>query len=936
MADTTWQSSPELIEELLSRGHEFSFEQVMRLARVALGPDRVPELPEDGGQHRLAVRPDLSLAFPAADVARVERTGEDDGGLLVTATFLGLYGSSSPLPTHYTEDLFDEAAFDSSVSRDFLDIIHQRLYQLYCQCWSKYRLFIRVAEEKNPRDRERLLCLIGLGDQERSDSVPDPWSLVRYAGLLTQLPRSAEGLQILLRDALGIRNLDVEQCVLRQAPIPPDQRSRLGSSGVNLGIDAVVGSEMADRMGKFRIHIGPMSKADFDQLLPGTLRHKKLVTLVRLYITAPLDFDLRITLSTGEIRPLILGDLSRPGLGLNTWCFSGDTLGEQTVTFQATSLLEAAPGFGSGSAGTDHSADYPDWAEKREPTSLIEHYQEELAGLRDLATNYAESHPEVASLVGGSPADASVERLFEGVAFLNAHLRQKLDDDWPEIIHEVVAALEPNDLRPIPAATIITFSPKPNCRQPHLIPCGTEVKSLPINGTACRFTTRWPVEIHPLVLTDASFSHPAGKPPTITLRMKLTGLRLDEWRLKSLRLFLPGEYGKASNLYLMLMHYLKDIVIAPMEEGQSVTLDPTHLKPAGFADSEQLFPSGAVSRKIMHEFLILPEKYLSVDLQGWEGWWDRGEGSRFEVRFQLKKLPFPMHHVSKEDFCLFATPAINVFTHTAEPITIEQPNSGYAVRPAGGKSGSLQIHSIENVTGIARNRNLRVPFATSQAAHPDSSTEPTYHATRGSSAHDDTYLSISSPAVPLGELSTLSVELRCTNGKVAERLNIGDICNVTDSSPIFADFSNCTPATRSEYQAVGNNSAWRSFSNGRMSLSLVDARSLRALLQPVSESSCHGHSGWRGKDRRIEGITDVRVSAADSLIGGSMLRGWEVRIKLNRECFVSPGDLYLFGAVLNTYLNGVASQSSFTTMLIDDHDGQCYQWPANRGRRSLG
>ena len=149
MADTSGQPNSPMIDDLFTHGHEFSFAQVMRLARMYLGAGGARELPEVPWQERVRVRPDLSLAFPAADVARVERTGQNGADLLVTTTFLGLYGVSSPLPTHYTEDLMDEAAADSSVSRDFLDIIHQRLYQLYFQCWSKYRLFIRVAEEQN-------------------------------------------------------------------------------------------------------------------------------------------------------------------------------------------------------------------------------------------------------------------------------------------------------------------------------------------------------------------------------------------------------------------------------------------------------------------------------------------------------------------------------------------------------------------------------------------------------------------------------------------------------------------------------------------------------------------------------------------------------------------------------------------------------------------
>ena len=73
MAAQAWPESTPLIRDMLERGHEFSFPQVMRLARACLGPDALE-------RNRVRVHPLLSLAFPAADVDRVER--DADGGLL--------------------------------------------------------------------------------------------------------------------------------------------------------------------------------------------------------------------------------------------------------------------------------------------------------------------------------------------------------------------------------------------------------------------------------------------------------------------------------------------------------------------------------------------------------------------------------------------------------------------------------------------------------------------------------------------------------------------------------------------------------------------------------------------------------------------------------------------------------------------------------------
>ena len=662
MADTPGRTTSHLMEDLLQSGHQFSFVQVMRLARRFLDPRGEEGLPDVPWQDRVRIRPELSLAFPASDVTRVERDGAN---LRVTTTFLGLYGSSSPLPNFYTEDLLDEASNDESVIRDFLDIIHQRLYHLYFQCWSKYRLFIRVVEENNPIDRERLLCLIGLGEKELRDTVADSWSLLRYAGLITQYPRSALGLKTLLRDVFAIKNITIIQNIKRMVPIPADQRLSMGTSCCRLGVDAVLGSEIADQMGKFRIEIGPLSWEGYNDLVPGTPQHEKLARYVRFYLIDPLAVDLKLILAAGEAKPIRLGDPAAR-LGLNTWCFAGETLGEMSTDFPLASMPTELP---------PPAADkYNSSPERTETYTLIEYYQKELAQLRDVANGYAEAHPNHASMISGHSTDPGIERLFEGVAFLNANLQKKIDDDFPEIIHNVIAAIQPNYLRPVPASTTIVFTPKANCTEPQIIPAGTEVKSVPVDGTPCRFTTCYPVEIHPLTLTNVSFAQPSGKSAAIMLSLKLTGIALSNWKVDKLRLFLAGERNDALNLYLVLMRYLKRIVITPALGGQSVTLDATHLKAVGFEDTDRLFPSaapGAVSHTILHEYFIQPDKFMFLDLV-LEKWRGRGEGTEFEIRFELDKLPFALHQVSTADILLFATPAVNVFKHRAEPIVTQQ------------------------------------------------------------------------------------------------------------------------------------------------------------------------------------------------------------------------------------------------------------------------
>ena len=916
--------STSLLDNLLSQGHAFSFYQVMRIARHSFclgGKEHVAGMT---WQERLRLRPELSLAFPASDVALVQRHGT---GLRVENSFLKLLDC---LPTFYTEDLMDEAAADSSVTRDFLDIFHQRLYLVFWECVNKAQFFNQVLEERNPVYMERLFCLIGPGEKELRDGVPDACRLLRHIPLQSLSPHSALGLQTLLRDEFGMSCLEVEQCVPRRAPIPEDQRTRIGVSCCTLGVNTVLGSELADRKGKIRIHIGPLETDDYNAFLPGTTDHAKLAQLVRHYLNAPLEFDLNLKLAAREAKPLRLG---APGmqLGLNSWSFAGATLGELSTILPLSSWpVEPTK---SGTARRIHTP------ERTHTPTLIDHFQREMTALRDLAASYAENHPNQVSMASGDPG---VERTFEGFAFLMAKLRLKLDDDIPEIIHDLIDTLQPNFLRPVPATTVIVFTPKPNCRTSQVIPVGTELKSIPVDGTACRFTTRYPVEIHPLSLLDATYARPPGKSASITLKLRLTGMSLKDWNLKSLRLFLAGESAQAANLYLVLQRYLNRIVMVPVHEGESVSLDAKHLKAVGFEDAEVLFPvspgaaSSAVSLQMMHEYFIQPDKFLFLDLLGWEKWQERGDGAEFEIRFELELLPFELHQVTRADFELFATPAVNVFKHHAESIILENIESEYPIIPVGDKPEHYQIYGIEKVRALQNETSQEKELDSGQTK---SLFTPTYQIRHSNSPLQqglDMSISVVRPSGIDLWMASLNISLLCSNGTLPGALQTRDICISTDTSPRFAVFTNSKAVMRSAYANLGDNALWRLYSLCNLNIAQLNVGSLHAIIGLVAQAHRCDYASSIHNSKQIQGIEDLKVKATDRLFGGSMQRGWEVCIRLNQESYSSLGEIYLLGTLLDIFFRDLAPQSSFTRTIVEIYqDGEKFEWPAKMGRRPL-
>ncbi len=323
----------DLKEDLLRRPERYSFFQAVRLLRLHVAPG---EDCESFLREMLRVRPDLSLGFPGTDIVSIEEDENASGDPLyrMTTSFLGLYGASSPLPSFYTEDLFDEASEDRTVTREFLDVFNFPFYRLFFQIWTKYRWWMRLVDDRAADYWERLYSLIGLGIEEFRESLPEPSRFLRYIGLFTQFPRSALGLKTLLSDALGVSCIRIVSCVVCKIPIPSDQRCYIGAQGSSLGADCHLGQEIDDAMGKIRIVIGPLDAEVFRNLLPGGPLFNDIGMLARAYLFQPMEMELELVMKHQAIQTTHLGHGDWSAAGYTTWlCFDESMQEDASVLF---------------------------------------------------------------------------------------------------------------------------------------------------------------------------------------------------------------------------------------------------------------------------------------------------------------------------------------------------------------------------------------------------------------------------------------------------------------------------------------------------------------------------------------------------------------------------------------------------------------------------
>jgi type VI secretion system protein ImpH len=317
---------PEAVHALerLLRGHATAVEffQAVRLLERT-HPERTPvghfgDPAEEVA--RFTVPP--AIAFPASEIQSLAMDG--DGPARMAVNFLGLTGPTGVLPHAYTLQVAERARARDTALRDFLDLFHHRLVSLFYRAWEKYRF--TVAHERARRDplAAHVADLIGFGTAGLQNrlAVRDE-SLLFYSGLLAPHRRSAVGLEQLVGDYFGVPAV-VEQFVGEWYPLGASDQCALDdaveSPSSRLGLGAVVGDEVWDPQAHVRLRLGPLTRAQYDDFLPGGSALARLRELVRVYADDQLDVEVQLVLRHDEVPTCRLGaEGSALPLGWATW-----------------------------------------------------------------------------------------------------------------------------------------------------------------------------------------------------------------------------------------------------------------------------------------------------------------------------------------------------------------------------------------------------------------------------------------------------------------------------------------------------------------------------------------------------------------------------------------------------------------------------------------
>jgi len=273
-----------LEDRLFAEPYSFEFFQAVRLLRRFYPDQNNVGLSQPPRSEIVRFGVHASLAFPASEIQSLER--RPNFPPLMKVNFMGVVGPQGLLPIYYTEMVIERIRAKDRTLADFLDIFHHRIISLFYRVWQKFRFQVAYEQGEGDQFSQYLLSLIGLGAPalQHRQEIADA-SLLCYAGILAQQPRTALGLELILLDYFAVP-VRVEQFLGAWYSLDESSQCNLDDTffdSQQLGFGAVAGDEIWDPQSRVRIVLGPLSLQQYLDFLPSGTAFSPLRSLVRFY-----------------------------------------------------------------------------------------------------------------------------------------------------------------------------------------------------------------------------------------------------------------------------------------------------------------------------------------------------------------------------------------------------------------------------------------------------------------------------------------------------------------------------------------------------------------------------------------------------------------------------------------------------------------------------
>lgn len=635
---------------------------------------------------------------------------------------------------------------------------------------------------------------------------------------------------------------------------------------------------------------------------------------------------------------------------------------------------------------------------------FLEFYNQELKFIRESGAEFSKEFPKIAGRLGLEGFDCSdpyVERLLEGFAFLSARVHRKLDASFPEFTQHLLSLLFPTFLEPIPSLLVAQFNPdfdEGSLLDGIKIDSGTSLFSQlgKDEQTPCEYktvhdVTMWPISIShaeyinaqelTAMRDDLGYERTAnGRIAEAAIKITLETppeIRFSALTMDALNLHLRGTESFPMHLHETMYKGFSGLLYKAGDSLWRGSSDKVAVNAKGFSSNDALLPycnRQFDGFRLLREYFVFPERFLFLELCNINNSLRLCNGNKLELLFLLNKGNSTLENlVSKENFALHCSPAINLFPKRAERISVSRKTHEFHVVADKLRPLDFEVYSIKDVKGFGNSVEVQSQFLplyshghghsqqhsktsrslshlpghrqhggfyTSKRANRTLSVNERKFGHRSSYVGSELYLSIVDPkAAPYSdELQQLSVETLCSNRDLPLMMPLGKS---------HTDFTIETGTPCSSVRCVGEPTRpLTPLNDGAVAWDLINLLStnflgftrddqdealvaLKKLLLLMSDKSNHTHS------KQIDGLVGMKIEQiTDRLpLPGPICfaRGVKITVALDETAYEGSSP-FMLGMVLDQFFAQFVGINAFSKfVLVSSNNKEIHQWPVRIG-----
>ncbi|WP_300751891.1 type VI secretion system baseplate subunit TssF [Janthinobacterium sp.] len=595
---------------------------------------------------------------------------------------------------------------------------------------------------------------------------------------------------------------------------------------------------------------------------------------------------------------------------------------------------------------------------------LLPYYERELGLFRQYTREFSSRFPKAAGrllIAGDTCEDPHVERLIQSFALLTARVAKRLDDDYPQFTDSLLETLYPHYLRPFPSCSIARIAQEetPTGSQLITVARGTVLRSHPVQGVACKFSSAYEVTLAPLTIAKLRFHAIIETPPglrlpdgasallSITFTSSNESYQLDQTGLRHLRVFADGEPSVRAALLDALFLRNAGAYIALDEHGPWLPLAGMPLTPAGYADTDALIPFDSRSHpalRLLTEYLAFPEKFHFFDID-----WPMlaallpRQCRRFTLHLPLRHVRSDSHEarllasVSRDNLLLGCTPVVNLFSKAGVPLRLTHTEADHALIADATHASAYDIHSIETVTLVRKDEagerlTTFLPLYSSLQGEQGASGGHYWLARRDAavaaiSPGHEMRLSLIDPQFSPGTAAcaTVSTQLLCSNRDLPTQLHYGlpggDLLaeDVPDGIPVrFLR----KPSASLRFDA-GEGAHWRLIAHLSLNYSGLTQAGLGEFQKMLS---LYDLPRSPATQKLIHGITSLAHGSTRDWMPTvpfpTLMPGIAIRLGIDEQAFTGSS-IFIFAQVLQRYFAMNSQLNCFTRLtLVSQRSGE--------------